>query len=199
VKELYTALMNAQAEYDEVILDKHNAYTGYYYASFESMVNATRPALKKHGLVLDQDICHPEFDRSAPYLKVVLFHTPSGQMKESYVKVEPEKMDKMGPLKCFGAATTYLQRYTLKTTLGLAFDGEDDLDAAPVSTPKKNFEKKPYIPTGNKLGDGQKKWLNDILTDHPEQKAVLKERYGSSDNMTDIDFQAFLVEMGIVK
>src|SRR4051812_21978663 len=84
IKELALALAKAQGEFGIADLNKTNPFFKSKYADLMSVVQASRPALSKHGLSIVQSIIHQ--DDGASTLYTILLHT-SGQYIESRMRI----------------------------------------------------------------------------------------------------------------
>ena len=89
IDQLATALAKAQSEFTTAKKDKDNPFFKSKYADLESVVNATRPALTKHGLSIIQS---PFFENEKSYLITLLMHN-SGQWIKSKAQHNPQKSD----------------------------------------------------------------------------------------------------------
>lgn len=118
---IFEALAAAQAEFLQV---KKNGKANYgNYATLDEILNATRPALNKHGLYLFQRV------EAAPggltVETVIGFKT--GQTLSSGKLFMPTSTVKGGnAAQAMGSARTYACRYSLSSFLGIAADDDDD-------------------------------------------------------------------------
>lgn len=119
VNEIFTALSKAQGEFKVALKDAENPFFKSSYADFQSVVDAARPALAKHGLGFIQ---MTRADDKFPLVLVTrIFHT-SGQWIEGEYPVRTVKEDPQS----LGAATTYSKRYALQAALGVVAANDDD-------------------------------------------------------------------------
>jgi hypothetical protein len=125
IKELATALAQAQGEFESVAKDSANPHFKSKYASLASAVKTAAPIISKNGLSISQDI---GFDEQGDTLTSLLMHT-SGQWKESTMRLHLVKNDPQGQ----GSATTYARRFSYMAILGLAPADDDDGNAATES------------------------------------------------------------------
>jgi hypothetical protein len=121
---LYTALAEAQAEFQPIVKNKTakvrtkagDDYT-FDYASLESVLDATRPALNRHGLSLSQ----PFYSEGSGYvLRTVLGHSSGAEMIVELFIAQPEGWQKLG------SSLTYLKRYQVQCLLGVNSEDDDD-------------------------------------------------------------------------
>lgn len=117
LNELLKALSMAQAEINVAIKSSSNPFFKSSYANLQSIIEASRPALCKHGLSVLQ---HMVTDNGTDYLVTMLGHS-SGQWISSRMKIAPQKTD----VQSLGSYITYLRRYMYAALVGV-YDGEDD-------------------------------------------------------------------------
>lgn len=135
LNELYDALAKAQPEFKRVeknikvdFTTKNNIRVKYNYANLESIVNATRPALSKNGLV----VFHPPVinERGKDILHTRLGHS-SGQWVESRLEIKPPEDTSSMPkdkdnIQKFGSRLSFLRRYSYSLIVGVVAGDEDD-------------------------------------------------------------------------
>jgi len=134
VKELFTALAKAQAEFKPAGLTKENPYFKSRYADLAEMIKASRPSLAKNGLSVSQKIIQDE--DGANILLTLLQHS-SGQWTESRMRVLPPKAD----IQSFGSYVTYLKRYSYGALVGIVASDEDDDGELAVHEYRQDFNK----------------------------------------------------------
>lgn len=117
--ELFTALAKAQGEMRIARSLKENRYYKVMFEDFESVVEASRPALTKYGL----SVMHIPMvnDDGSASLKCILAHS-SGQYLESTMRVLPTSNDPQALGSCFA----YLKRQSYASICGVAAQSEDD-------------------------------------------------------------------------
>lgn len=117
--ELYSALAKAQAEMRPARMNKENRYFKTMYEDFQSVVDASRPALTKYGL----SVMHIPVvtDDGAAELKCILAHS-SGQYIENKLRMLPTSNDPQALGSCF----SFLKRLSYAAITGVASDTEDD-------------------------------------------------------------------------
>lgn len=118
INELTTALSKAQGEFSFAVKDCVNPFYKSRYADLSNVWDSCRDILKKFGLSVIQSIL-PEGDKIL--LVSTLAHS-SGQWMRSYMPLITNKNDAQG----YGAAITYMRRYTLSALLGIVTDEDDD-------------------------------------------------------------------------
>lgn len=128
LSELFAALSKAQSEIRVAVKDSSNPFFKSSYANLQSIIEASRPALCKHGIsVLQQIIADGDKD----YLVTILGHS-SGQWISSQMRINPVKQD----VQSLGSYITYLRRYSYAALVGVYDGNEDDdgNDAMPSNT-----------------------------------------------------------------
>lgn len=119
--ELHTALAKAQAEMQPAEKDKKNQWG--YYASLESCVKASRPALTKYGVAVIQAAV---LDEATGLVRVTTKLCHAGQWMKSTLSAKPKDLSPQS----VGSAVTYLRRYGYGPMVGLVTDEDDDGQAA---------------------------------------------------------------------
>ena len=115
IKELAIALCKAQMEIDHPKKNKVNPHFRNEYADLGSVIEATRPFLLKHGLVLLQPPC-------GDGIANMLLHE-SGEWL-FFQATMPDKPQE------YGSATTYLRRYSGQGMTNTNAEVDDDAEAA---------------------------------------------------------------------
>ena len=124
IAELVKALISAEAEYS-TITKNCTAQAGqikFKYADLTELYNATKPALRAHGLK-----CVAAFepmDSDQVRITTTLFHT-SGQWIKSTMTLRPQGARPTD----FGSVITYMRRYAYVALLGISADEEIECDA----------------------------------------------------------------------
>lgn len=120
MKNIAKALLEAQSKFDPITKDTE-AFK-YKYAPLDKVLDAIRPALTEHGILITQP---SGFDEDIMVQKTILFHTESGETLESSMTLQCNSgtQDR-------GSEVTYLRRYTLLNIVGVCPVNEDDDGAA---------------------------------------------------------------------
>lgn len=124
---LHTALAAAQAEFPaiprtkEVLVRTDKGSYKFKYAPLETIFNAVRPVLSKHGLSTYHRI---EYAEGRATIVGVLAHKDGEKVECPFVLPLTGKMQEQG------SAITYGRRYTTQCLLGIAADDDDDANAA---------------------------------------------------------------------
>jgi len=122
INELVTALAKAQGEIGPAIKECTNPHFRSRYADLNSVWNACRNALSKHGLAVVQTMNNRD---NALFLETMLAHS-SGQWIRSSLPIVTQKNDAQG----IGTAITYMRRYGLAAIVGVTPDEDDDGESA---------------------------------------------------------------------
>ena len=141
---LYSQLVEAQAEFASIKRDRTNPYFNSRYATFEAIIEATRPILARHGLGFMQST-------DGDTLATVLFNGAGQTVKSTVPFVRSEKATPQQ----VGSALTYAKRYGIACALGIAIE-EDETDddgnrasgtaRKPGNPPHANTQPKQEIP-----------------------------------------------------
>lgn len=126
LKELAGALAKAQSKMDSAGIKSNNPFYKSKYASFASIVKASRPALTENGLAVTQRVI---YEGELSVLITMLLHT-SGEYICSTIKIKPTKEDPQS----FGSYLSYLKRYAYAAIVGVICEDEDD-DAEEAMVP----------------------------------------------------------------
>ncbi|UQZ88023.1 single-stranded DNA-binding protein [Deltaproteobacteria bacterium Smac51] len=133
VNDLAGAMLKVQAEINPAIKDRENPFAKAKYATLNSVMEASREVLLKHGVWLVQYAVPVEAGHVGLVTKLV--HAASGQWQASFMVMPLPKADPQG----FGSALTYARRYSLATLVGLVV--EDDDGEAACGRSRKNLRK----------------------------------------------------------
>lgn len=132
IAKLVEALAKAQLEFQPILKESENPAFARgnqkaKYASLDAVINATRPALAKHGLVLFQ---LPKVDYDAKRLTLVskLAHSSGEWIENSFVL--PAINQQGFTAHSVGSALTYARRYAWQAVTGCVAEEDDDGNAA---------------------------------------------------------------------
>jgi hypothetical protein len=152
---LATALSLAQGEFDAAVKDTANPFFKSKYADLSSVVEATRPALSKHGLSIIQ---LPRSQDGCIQLETILLHK-SGEFIGDTLALPVSKQDAQG----YGSAMTYARRYGWMAVTGIAPEDDDGNAAVQGKTPAAVNTRTPS--QAKRLSvqtEGQKDWTDVI-------------------------------------
>ena len=162
------ALSAAQAEMGSAPKSANNPHFKSKYADLDSVMDACRPALNRHGIAVIQP---PIDDESGRYVETRLLHS-SGESLSCRVPLIVQKNDMQG----YGSAVTYARRYGLMCMAGIAPD-DDDGNAAVAAAPRQ--KSKPEPKPANDAAQKATEYLSDA-----ETLDDLAERWKSLPNST---------------
>lgn len=121
MSEIAKVLPKAQTEMGDVIKNASNPAFRSKYADLGAVIEATVPALNKHGIMVLQPTA---FDGEMVRVGTMFLHE-SGQWIRCTLSIPPSKRDAHG----IGSASTYGRRYSLLAMTGAAPE-DDDANAA---------------------------------------------------------------------
>jgi len=133
INELSGAMLKVQAEISPAVKDRENPFAKARYATLNSVVEASRESLLRHGIWLVQ--YSVPADHGHLGLVTKLIHGASGQWQASLMVMPLAKTDPQG----YGSALTYARRYSLAALVGLVV--EDDDGEAACGRPRKDRKK----------------------------------------------------------
>lgn len=122
---IYAALAAAQAEFRPVVKNCVNPAFGSKYADLQSILDATRPVLNRHGLFLYQ---RATSSKDGVSVETCVGHV-SGETLSSGVMFVP-LVGVKNAAQALGSAETYARRYSLSAFLGVSADEDDDGNGA---------------------------------------------------------------------
>ena len=124
INELSGAMLKVQAEISPAVKDRENPFAKARYATLNSVVEASREALLRHGIWLVQYSVPANHGHLGLVTKLI--HAASGQWQASLMVMPLSKVDPQG----YGSALTYARRYSLAALVGLVVEDDDDGEAA---------------------------------------------------------------------
>mgnify|MGYP003653041611 CR=1 FL=1 len=128
LNELYTALALAQGEIESAAKDGKNPHFKSTYATLESVIEAIRGPLSKHGLSMMQ---LPDFTEQGGVILINRLAHKSGQWLESSYPVTPLQ----NTPQAMGSALTYAKRYCLMSFLLVPADDDGNEATKPAPRP----------------------------------------------------------------
>ena len=141
--KIAAALFGAQGEIQNISKDATNPFYSSKYATLTAVLDAIKPVLQKHGILIVQNPVEGKDGLGCLTLQTELIHVESG---ESIVSTSVIPLAKGDP-QSFGSALSYARRYALVSMLGLAYEDDD----AERATPKPLYTV-PVAPTALKPG-----------------------------------------------
>jgi hypothetical protein len=135
-ENIYAALAAAQAEFRPVVKNCVNPAFGSKYADLQSILDATRPALNRHGLFLFQRVTSAKDGVS---VETCVTHASGGTLSSGVLFIPV--VNPKNPAQAFGSAETYARRYSLSAFLGVNADEDDDGNRAEIDEQTKLQER----------------------------------------------------------
>ena len=132
-KNLMEALAKAQAEYTVAYLNKSNPYTRRPYADYKAVVEASRPALTKYGIAVDQPII--ESTDGSLWLHTIM--SLGEEWKQAKMRIILSKND----IQFMHSYVTFLKRINYTMFMGVVVQDEDDDAEEAVATSRDVFAK----------------------------------------------------------
>jgi len=123
IKQIAAALAAFQAEVKDPARDGENPHFRSKYVQIDGLLAAVRPILSKHGLSVVQSTGGDGQDIS---VTTEIMHTSGEWIRTDALILKAVKADPQGA----GSAVTYGRRYSLSAALGVAWDDDDDGNAA---------------------------------------------------------------------
>lgn len=137
MKNLYTKLHAFQAEIGTIKKSEVNPFFKSRYVDINGIIDAIKPLLDKHGLVIMQPLTNLE---CKPAIKTIVADIESGEAHAETMPL-PENID---PQK-MGSAITYFRRYALQSLLLLEAEDDDGNNASQTQNlpPRNDLKPKP--------------------------------------------------------
>lgn len=179
--KLGKALAAFQAEVKDPSRDGQNPHFRSKYVQIDGLLAAVRPMAAKHGLSIIQSTGGNGQDIS---VTTMILHDSGEWLLTDALSIRPSKQDPQGCM----SAITYARRYSLSAALGVAWDDDDDGNAASEKEIKQDkparSRKDEYIAAVAQAAKAQHLSGEDV-------KKIIKKRYGkaSSASLTDIEAQ----------
>lgn len=164
-KDLFTALVKAQAAIHHASKDSTNPAFRSTYASLESVLDACKPHLNSNGIYLVQI---PGADGRKVWVDTRLTHE-TGQFIEGRLTL----MAKDEMAHAVGSAITYARRYSLAAFMGM---GQEDDDGNSNSSPKSTKTNPPPKDDKAPKDESAKKELRERLGKLMEEKGWTAEQ-----------------------
>ena len=139
MKEIAPALVAFQMEVKDPRKDSDNPYFKSKYVELYGLMMAVRPVANKHGLYISQDVTTEmtEAGKTKVWCRTRLTHT-SGEFVESDGQFNVAKGNDP---QSIGSSETYIHRYDLSAFLGIAWDKDDDGNAASQTGQRQGYQK----------------------------------------------------------
>lgn len=170
IADLAAALVKAHAEINGVVKSATNPFFKSKYATLDNVVDAVKPPLLKHGIVVVQGVQDAE---SGVAVETMLLHS-SGQWISSTLRLPASKEDAQG----YGSAISYGRRYGLMAICGVPAE-DDDGNAAAATVEATDDTRKAGSGAMHRVKPARRNVITDTAT---QVKDALRE---------DRDFDAF--------
>ena len=156
---IYEKLVDIQSKL-KVEKNKHNDFGGFDYRSCEDILQAVKPMLSEHKLVLLL-LDELEYVENRSYIKATAILTDGeNEIKVSALAREPEKPKaKMDESQTTGSTSSYARKYALNGLFALD-DGEDSDETNTSTTPNAKLITKEQIEELKGLGFDDKRLDN---------------------------------------
>lgn len=175
IKELSTALAQAQMEVENASKNAVNPHFRNSYADLAEVLNTVRPVFTKHQLAITQ---WPMYAEGVASVETVLTHA-SGEFISNVASCRVTKDDAQG----VGSAITYLRRYSLAAVAGIAQE-DDDGNVASQKSQKRasNEDLTPLVTTLREAAMGGSESLQNAFKALPntEGKKAVWAQHGNS-------------------
>jgi len=158
-RDAFHAAMNAfRSEAINIVKTKHVSFSGtsYRHATLAGIVEASVPALSKHGL---SHRWETKQEGNAITVACIVTHE-LGHSAQTSLTAPPDTSGSKNGIQAIGSTVSYLQRYTFMSITGLAAKDQDD-DGRAAGSPPTEF-----------ITPDQATVLNDKLTEHGKNKAA---------------------------
>lgn len=117
------AMVKVQAELKAAPRDSKNPHFKSFYSDINSMIEASRPTLAKHGVTISQ---WPVPTNTPGFVGLVTRIACQGEYYQSTFAIPVERQNAQG----YGSAITYARRYSYGAAIGLATTEDDDGNAS---------------------------------------------------------------------
>lgn len=190
IGKIAEALAEFQAEVKDPARDKDNPYFKSKYVAIDGLLAAVRPILAKHGLSVIQSTGGNGQDIS---VTTEILHTSGEWIRTDALVLKAVKADPQGA----GSAVTYGRRYSLSAALGVAWDDDDDGNAAstppkaekPKAAPKAKTKEEPKAPRKVESLRAIAAAAKEIGVTNDDIKEVMRRHYNkeTSNELTDAE------------
>ena len=133
MKQIATALLNAQGEMSNPKKGATNPFFKSKYADLNSIREAVIPTLNAHGISVLQPIVHIE---GKNFVKTILLHE-SGELLESVTEII---YNKANDAQAQGSGISYARRYALQSFVCVGSSDDDGNKASEISKPQATKE-----------------------------------------------------------
>jgi hypothetical protein len=125
------AISAARGELPRIVKNREVSFgTGkaaYKYETLDNLLEQVSPILAKHGLTARWRTSNKPGE---PVMVTCIISHRLGHFEENTLQAAVDTSGNKNPIQAIGSAVSYLQRYTLKASLGIAAAQDDDAQAA---------------------------------------------------------------------
>lgn len=160
-KELFTAILQTQAELPVIKEASKNPHFKNNYAQYSDIVSAIRLVLNKNNLIFFHQ---PDHEHEVLYTYIA--HAESGQWMRGSLEMKPSQDTEQAR----GSSISYIKRYTLVAMLGIATGDDDDGHVASQRTSKGGYNGngKSTQNGSDRITPAQVQELKDMCSHRPE-------------------------------
>ena len=167
IGKLAKALAAFQAEIQDPAREGENPHFKSKYVTIDALLIAVRPVAAKHGLSIVQSTGGNGQDIG---VTTMILHESGEWLMTDSLTIRPSQNNPQGCM----SAITYSRRYSLSAALGVAWDDDDDGNAASAPDPKTDAK-----PTTQPTKTNKEQYLRQV-------QAIAKERSMSANDIKDV-------------
>lgn len=172
--KVYESIFSVQSDIKNIQVDSENPHYRSRYASLEGLIDALKPLLIKHKLIVVQSV-----DKDGVNLVTRVTSVGLAEFEDFYLPFVNTK----GDLHGLGGSMTYLRRQALKGIFGIA-ETDDDGNQAQGVAPQSQKAPMNHAPKTQGISEAQAKRLFAISKSKnwsdEDLKNVLKIKYGKT-------------------
>lgn len=198
IAKLAAALMVFQSEVKDPARDGENPHFRSKYVQIDGLLAAVRPILAQHGLSVVQSTGG---DGQNVTITTMILHTSGEWLKTDALTLRAQQATPQGA----GSAITYGRRYSLSAALGVAWDDDDDGNAASTppkaekkAAPKAKAKEEPKAPRKVESLRAIAAAAKEIGVTNDDIKEVMRRHYNKSASNELTDAQAAEMEQNFV-
>ncbi len=176
IKQIAAALAAFQREVKDPTRNGENPHFKSKYVQLDGLLAAVRPILANHGLSLMQSTGGDGVNIS---VSTLIMHTSGEWIETEPLVLKAQQATPQGA----GSACTYGRRFSLSAALGVAWDDDDDGNAASAQKPAPKAEDKPAPKTEDKPAPKAKAGKADSRAEYMAKiKAAMQSQHISADD-----------------
>lgn len=176
--KLAKAMIAVQKDVAPATKDATNPFCKNKYATLNSVMDACRPALDKHGIWLTQLPMPAPIELGSGHIGLLtkLTHVESGQWQSSFIVAPLPKNDPQG----MGSALTYCRRYALTAMLGMVMEDDDGNAASNPAKPASRGQ-------GSQSDFNRNSFHNRPVQQAENNRNISNEAYGLPADVPQLD------------